>query len=222
MTLRKDADLHSTSFRSSFYFLFNSSEFNVMHIHSYTGTFVNNWNCECKENTFQSSPWIGGGSKRTVRWWLNSHTPASSLWLANRKKLVKTPFLCCQANIYIANTISAGLLSSFIKEAHQEFFFFFLYALVYMLLNCNGTLRVSFCLAQWSPSSWISLFHMCLICQTIIGKNQKPYSPHAKIIIIMCSLQSIPMACTLSMDFVLHNSKQTNWICFNQFCFHRL
>lgn len=38
----------------------------------------------------------------------------------------------------------------------------------------------------------------------------------------MCRLQSISMACTLCVDFVLPNSKQTNWICFNQFCFHRL
>lgn len=97
-------------------------------------------------------------------------------------------FCVAKPEFYVLDMVSTGLLSRFLKEDHQEVF---LYALVYMLCNCKGTLRVFFWLAQWSLSSRISISHMCLICPTLTGKNEKPYSSHAKMI-IMRSRQSCP------------------------------
>lgn len=79
-------------FRNKLSIFFSAAQSSRSCIFIHTRTFVINY-------TFQPSLRIWGGSKRAVKWWLNSYIPVSSLWLANGKKLVKNIFLCCQASI---------------------------------------------------------------------------------------------------------------------------
>lgn len=118
LTLRKEVDLHLISFRNKLSIFFSAAQSSMSYTFTHMLGLVNNRNFECNGNTFQPLQRIWGGSKRAGKWWLNSYIPASSLWLANGKKLVKTFFSVVKPALYIVNTVSTRLLSSFIKEGH--------------------------------------------------------------------------------------------------------